>query len=461
MRKSSYKDRLGIMVETNDRRLPVGIQSFEEIRKNGYLYVDKTDIIWQLANKGKKYNYLSRPRRFGKSVLVDTLESYFLGKKELFEGLKIMQMETEWVKRPVIRLDMSRAGAEPDTLRSYLDNIFEQYEEEYSLAPDPTDSLADRFNAIIVGAYEQTGLQVAILIDEYDSPLQHSWKTPQHEACTAIYREVFAILKADDKYEKFVFITGITKFTQISLFSVLNNLSNISFDPELLRAKELGMLIQSIPEFIFQRTRSKTRVVVAGSRGKKTIISMMVCALRRQKLAFDYALTSKVDSLPNRVHLSYEARIALIEGDEHITSALDKRFQLEFYRPHIAILTNLSWSTETDHATPEAYLSTYQSFSVSIEREGKLIYFGGDDTVSQLAGDVRSDITAIPFEEHPVVEKDGQTFLHTRYGDYPVRIPNRYFLINLNAARLACRQLGVKDADFYQALSEYSLSLPI
>ena len=226
------KQRLGIMVETNDRKLPVGIQSFEEIRKGGYLYVDKTDIIWQLANRGKKYNYLSRPRRFGKSVLVDTLEAYFIGKKELFEGLKIMQMETEWVKRPVIRLDMSRAGAEPETLRSYLNNIFRQYEGEYSLAPDPTDSLADRFNAIIVGAYKQTGQQVAILIDEYDSPLQHSWKTPQHEACTAIYREVFAILKADDKYEKFVFITGITKFTQISLFSVLNNLSNISFEPE-------------------------------------------------------------------------------------------------------------------------------------------------------------------------------------------------------------------------------------
>nr|WP_302335452.1 ATP-binding protein [uncultured Prevotella sp.] len=220
------------MVETNDRRLPAGIQSFEKIRKDGYLYVDKTDIIWQLANRNKKYNYLSRPRRFGKSVLVDTLEAYFMGKKELFEGLKIMQQETEWVKRPVIRLDMSRAGAEPETLRSYLNNIFREYEGEYSLVPDPADSLADRFNAIIVGAYKQTGLQVAILIDEYDSPLQHSWKTPHHEACTSIYREVFAILKADDKYEKFVFITGITKFTQISLFSVLNNLSNISFEPE-------------------------------------------------------------------------------------------------------------------------------------------------------------------------------------------------------------------------------------
>lgn len=226
------KQRLGIMVEINDRKLPVGIQSFEKIRKDGYLYVDKTDIIWQLANRNKTYNYLSRPRRFGKSVLVDTLEAYFLGKKELFEGLKIMQLETEWVKRPVIRLDMSRAGAEPETLRSYLNNIFRQYEGEYSLVPDPADSLADRFNAIIVGAYKQTGQQVVILIDEYDSPLQHSWKTPHHEACTAVYREVFAILKADDKYEKFVFITGITKFTQISLFSVLNNLSNISFEPE-------------------------------------------------------------------------------------------------------------------------------------------------------------------------------------------------------------------------------------
>ena len=219
------------MVEINDRRLPVGIQSFEVIREGGYLYVDKTDIIWQLANRDKKYNYLSRPRRFGKSVLVDTLEAYFLGKKELFEGLKIMQMETEWVKRPVIRLDMSLAGAALESVRSYLDNAFHQLESEYDIAVRQDSSLADRFDAIIQTAYNKTGLQVAILIDEYDSPLQHSWKTPQHEACTAVYREVFAILKADDKYEKFVFITGITKFTQISLFSVLNNLSNISFEP--------------------------------------------------------------------------------------------------------------------------------------------------------------------------------------------------------------------------------------
>ena len=220
------------MVETNDRRLPVGIQSFEEIRKQGCLYVDKTDIIWQLANRGKKYNYLSRPRRFGKSILVDTLEAYFLGKKELFEGLKIMQLETEWVKRPVIRLDMSQAGAEPESLKDYLNYTFQEYESLYEIEVSNDSSLATRLSEIVRIAYEQTGEQVVILIDEYDSPLQRSWKTPLYEKCTAIYRDVFVILKSMDKFENFIFITGCTKFSQFSLTSGLNNLSFIGFDSE-------------------------------------------------------------------------------------------------------------------------------------------------------------------------------------------------------------------------------------
>lgn len=154
------------MVETNIRRLPVGIQSFEEIRKEGYLYVDKTDIIWQLANRGKKYNYLSRPRRFGKSVLVDTLEAYFTGKKELFEGLKIMELEKEWVKRPVIRLDMSRAGAEPERLKGYIDYTFHEYESLYEIEVRKNYSLATRLSEIIRTAYEQTGHEIVILIDD-------------------------------------------------------------------------------------------------------------------------------------------------------------------------------------------------------------------------------------------------------------------------------------------------------
>jgi hypothetical protein len=220
------------MVETNDRILPVGIQSFEKIRKEGYLYVDKTDIIWQLANRGKKYNYLSRPRRFGKSILVDTLEAYFLGKKELFEGLKIMQLETEWVKRPVIRLDMSQAGAEPESLKDYLNYTFQKYESLYEIKVSNDSSLATRLSEIVRIAYEQTGEQVVILIDEYDSPLQRSWKTPLYEKCTAIYRDVFVILKSMDKFENFIFITACTKFSQFSLTSGLNNLSFIGFDSE-------------------------------------------------------------------------------------------------------------------------------------------------------------------------------------------------------------------------------------
>ena len=220
------------MANHTNRKFPVGIQSFTEIREQGYLYVDKTDIVWNLVNNGKKYNYLSRPRRFGKSVLVDTLQAYLEGRRELFEGLRIMQLEKHWTCRPVVRLDMSSAGAEADSIKAYLDDVFHQYELKYDVEVRPLASLAVRLKNIIGTAYERTGEKVAVLIDEYDSPLQHSWHTPHHEACTNVYREVFAVLKMQDAKQYFVFITGITKFTQISLFSVLNNLSNISFDPQ-------------------------------------------------------------------------------------------------------------------------------------------------------------------------------------------------------------------------------------
>lgn len=217
-------------MEQKRRRLPLGIQSFEETIKGGYVYVDKTDLAWQIAN-GSKFNYLSRPRRFGKSMLIDTLRCYFEGRKELFEGLKIMELEKDWVQYPVIKLDMSGGGASESSLKSYLDNVFAKYESTYNIIKSPEASLATRFNNIIETACINAGQPVVVLIDEYDSPLQHSWHTPEHEACTMIYREVFSILKLATLYEKFVFITGITKFTQISLFSVLNNLDNISFVP--------------------------------------------------------------------------------------------------------------------------------------------------------------------------------------------------------------------------------------
>lgn len=241
------------MAELRHRRLPVGIQSFQEIREDGYAYIDKTDLVWYLVNQGDKYNYLSRPRRFGKSVLVDTLQMYLEGRKELFDGLKIMELEHDWTKYPVIRLDMSEGGDTAFEIESYLNNMFKKYEKRYSITPSAEDSLTVRFSNIIETAFEQTGQRVAVLIDEYDSPLQHSWKTPEHEGCTQVYRKVFSVLKSATRYEKFIFITGITKFTQISLFSVLNNLTNISFLPEY--ATICGITEQEISEYFIPEVK--------------------------------------------------------------------------------------------------------------------------------------------------------------------------------------------------------------
>ena len=216
----------------NKRKLPAGIQFFSIIRQEGYLYVDKTDLVWQLTHSGDLYNYLSRPRRFGKSLLINTLQCYFEGRKELFEGLKIMEKEGDWTEHPVIRLDMSGAGATVAEIKDYLNLEFSKYEELYGIKPKETSRESVRFQVILDTAYQKTGKQVVVLIDEYDSPLQHSWKTPEHDGCTEVYRSVFSVLKLKGNVLRFVLITGITKFTQISLFSVLNHLTNISFLPQ-------------------------------------------------------------------------------------------------------------------------------------------------------------------------------------------------------------------------------------
>ena len=214
------------------KRLPVGIQTFEKIRENGMLYIDKTEYVWNMIHLSK-YIFLNRPRRFGKSLLVSTLQAYFEGRKDLFKGLFIETVEKEWTEYPVLRFDMSMGKhMEKEQLERYIGNRLEEYEKIYGITNPATDN-NDRLTALIQAAYRQTGKKVVVLIDEYDAPLLdvvHEEKTLP--VLRNVMRNFYSPLKASDPYLQFVFLTGITKFSQLSIFSELNNLKNISMQAD-------------------------------------------------------------------------------------------------------------------------------------------------------------------------------------------------------------------------------------
>ncbi|WP_455587578.1 ATP-binding protein [Bacteroides sp.] len=214
------------------RKLPIGIQTFEDIRRDGYLYVDKTAFVWKIANTGKPY-FLSRPRRFGKSLLLSTFEAYFGGKKELFEGLAIEQMETEWKRYPVLHLDLNAKKYEtPGDLIAILNQHLEKWESLYGDEKQDR-SPEERLSYVINRASEQAGCGVVVLVDEYDKPLLQAFG---NMALMEEYRQTlkafYGVLKSSDRYLRFVFLTGVTKFAQVSVFSDLNQLNDISMKPQ-------------------------------------------------------------------------------------------------------------------------------------------------------------------------------------------------------------------------------------
>ncbi|MGM9868790.1 MAG: AAA family ATPase [Sodaliphilus sp.] len=213
------------------KRCPIGIQSFEKLRDGNFLYVDKTDLVYELANGDSQYVFLSRPRRFGKSLLASTLHSYFAGCKHLFRGLAIEKMETEWATHPVLHFDMSTAKHVDEVrLEQELNLKLLDYEQMYGKNEAEINS-NQRLQGIIKRAYEQTGNKVVVIIDEYDAPLLD---VVHQEACLPklrnVMRNFYSPLKACDSYIRFAFLTGITKFEQLSIFSELNNLTDVSMD---------------------------------------------------------------------------------------------------------------------------------------------------------------------------------------------------------------------------------------
>lgn len=212
---------------------PIGMQTFSEIREEDFLYVDKTEYIYRMTHTSGKYFFLSRPRRFGKSLLVSTMQSYFEGKKELFKGLAVEKLEKEWTEYPVLHFDMSGGKhMEPEQLELYLGYILEDQEKKWGIN-EPRIGANNRLIDLINTAYEKSGKQVVVLIDEYDAPmLDVAHEKEQLDVLRNIMRNFFSPLKYSEAKLRFLFLTGITKFSQVSIFSELNNITNVSMDDE-------------------------------------------------------------------------------------------------------------------------------------------------------------------------------------------------------------------------------------
>ena len=211
-------------------KYPIGIQHFESLRKDGFVYVDKTRIIHDLVSNGRYY-FLSRPRRFGKSLLISTLKAYFEGKRELFQGLAMEQLEQEWRVHPVLRLDLNTEKYDStDSVDKKLDREFKVWENLYGVDPAET-TLPMRFEGIIRRAYEKTGERVVVLVDEYDKPLLQAMsdKSLQDEY-RATLKSVYGALKSMDGCIRFALLTGVTKFSKVSVFSDLNNIEDLSMN---------------------------------------------------------------------------------------------------------------------------------------------------------------------------------------------------------------------------------------
>ncbi len=234
-------------------------------------------------------------------------------------------------------------------------------------------------------------------------------------------------------------------------------------NPELVRARELGLKIYSFPEYLYEQTKDKIRIVVGGSHGKTTTTSMILYALRKLGIEADYMVGAQIAGFDNMVRLSDTAKYAVFEGDEYLTSPLDLRSKFHLYHPHVAILTGIAWDHINVFPTFPQYVDTFRTFVKLIEPNGSLIYFDGDENLCTIASEARKDIRLFPYNTPTHEVKDGVTYI-TPHGVSPLHggteggllIFGKHNLQNLHAAQLACAEIGVSEADFYEALSDFT-----
>lgn len=229
-----------------------------------------------------------------------------------------------------------------------------------------------------------------------------------------------------------------------------------SDNPELLRAKELGIKIYSFPEYLYEQTRSKTRIVVGGSHGKTTTTAMILYVMKKVNFKADYMVGAQIEGFENMVSLSDDARVAVFEGDEYLTSSLDPRPKFHVYKAHIAILTGIAWDHINVFPTFDNYVEQFSLFVESMELQGRLIYFEGDSNLKSIAQNTsRIDVVAFPYKTPKYEIREGKTFVKTRKGMVELKIFGEHNLQNMEAARLACKQVGIMEDRFYEAIADF------
>ncbi|MDR1584891.1 MAG: peptidoglycan synthetase [Prevotellaceae bacterium] len=228
-------------------------------------------------------------------------------------------------------------------------------------------------------------------------------------------------------------------------------------NPELIRAKELGLEIYSFPEYLYERCKNKTRVVIGGSHGKTTTTAMILYVLNKLNYHPDYMVGAQIEGFEDMVKLSGDSVIAVFEGDEYLTSPIDRRPKFHLYKPHIAVVTGIAWDHINVFPTFDIYVEQFRKFAGLIEPDGRFIYFDGDENLKTIAGNLRPDVVAFPYNTPKHIIHNGVTCLQTGKGkETALSIFGEHNLQNMEAARLVCRQIGVNDNRFYDAIKDFT-----
>ncbi len=439
------------------RIYPVGIQDFEVVRNRGMVYVDKTAYVYRMVYDGAETVFLSRPRRFGKTLLCNTLKHFFLGHRDLFKGLAIDSLEKDWTVYPVLHFDMSKAkNDDVNASRVTVGTMLREYEDIYGRCPD-SDGLGDRLRYIIEQAHRQTGQKVVLIFDEYDSPVLNVIDSEEKQiAMRSLFNEFYGPVKSMYEHLRFVFITGITKFSQMSIFSSINNISNITMDaayegicgitadeleqyfaPDI---KELATNLRCTPEQALQRLRDR----YDGYHFSKRLTDVynpfsLVNAFNKMDLGY-YWFDSATPSSLIKIMGHYQFLLSDIEGGAMMESAFNQPF--DNFDNAIPILTQSGYLTIKDYdweeevytigiPNKEVYDGLYNCLMARYLNKNQMVNDGiliavsramRDDDIDAALRAVQSYLAALPYDLSNKTEKDYETILRVLFDGLGIKV---------------------------------------